>query len=77
MSISHAMNRSSAPVPEGCSSGGGVKERMMGWSVTTLTKIEMIQNEQRMASFWMIGMRATSSVSTASPSASSETIAGA
>jgi hypothetical protein len=25
-------------------------------------KIEMIQNEQRIASFWMIGMRATRSV---------------
>ncbi len=60
-----------------CSSGGGVNDRMIGWSVTTLTKIETIQNEHRMASFWMIGMRATSSVRMASPSASSDTIAGA
>ena len=72
------MKRSSGVRPETCSSaGGGVKERMIGWSVTTLMKIEMIQNEHRMASFQMIGMRATRSVRMARPSARIETIAGA
>ena len=71
------MKRSRIPCAAPSSLGGGVKERMIGCSVTTLTKIEMIQNEQRIASFWMIGMRATSNVRIASPSASSDTIAGA
>jgi len=71
------MKRSRIPWPAASSLGGGVKERMIGCSVTTLTKIEMIQNEQRIASFWMIGMRATRSVRIARPSARSETIAGA
>ena len=72
------MKRSSGVRPETCSSaGGGVKERMIGWSVTTLMKIEMIQNEHRMASFWMIGMRATRRVRMARPSARIDTMAGA
>src|SRR5215470_15918854 len=75
--IIHAMKRSSAPLPDANSRGGGVNARMMGWSVTTDTKMEMIQNEHRMASFWMTGMLATSSVSVARPSASSDTMAGA
>ena len=71
------MKRSRTPCPAVSSLGGGVNDRMIGCSVTTLTKIEMIQNEQRIASFWMIGMRATRSVRMARPSASRETIAGA
>ena len=50
---------------------------MIGCSVTTLTKIDAIQKKHSQASFWIIGMRATSSVRTARPSAINDTIAGA
>jgi hypothetical protein len=34
------------------------RESRIGWSVTTLTKIDKIQKLERTASFWMSGMRA-------------------
>ena len=41
-----------------CVPGGLVAERMIGWSVTTLTKIETIQKLEKMAHFWINGIGA-------------------
>ena len=49
----------------------------MGWRVTTLMKIEMIQNAATKASFCISGMVATAMVRMARPSATIDTIAGA
>src|SRR5262249_60409641 len=56
--------------------GGVVAERMIGCSVTTLTKIEMIQKLEKMAHFWMSGIGAMATTRSAKPSASTEAIAG-
>jgi len=60
------MKRSSAPVRDVLAGGGGVKERIDRVEGHHADEIEMIQKEQRIASFWMIGMRATRRVRIAS-----------
>jgi hypothetical protein len=56
--------------------GGLVADRMIGCSVTTLTRIEKIQKHEKRATFWMIGIGAI--VTRKSPAASfkMDTIAG-
>ena len=56
--------------------GGVVADRMIGWRVTTLTKIETIQKLEKMAHFWMSGIGAIATTSSATPSASTDAIAG-
>src|SRR5262249_58272314 len=56
--------------------GGVVADRMIGCSVTTLTKIEMIQKLEKMAHFWMSGIGAMATTRSAKPSASTDPIAG-
>src|SRR5215468_11099562 len=56
--------------------GGFVADRMIGWSVTTLTKIEMIQKLENTAHFWMSGIGAIATTRSAKPSASTDAMAG-
>src|SRR5438552_15477105 len=51
-------------------------ERMIGWSVTTLTKIEITQKLEKTATFWMSGMGAIATTRIAKPSARIDAIAG-
>ena len=51
-------------------------DRMIGWSVTTLTKIEITQKLENTATFWMSGMGAIATTRIAKPSARIEAIAG-
>src|SRR5262245_30451319 len=60
-----------------CTFGGRTKLRMIGCSVTTLMKIEMIQKADTKASFCISGIVATAMVMIARPSAMIDTIAGA
>ena len=59
-----------------CAPGGVITERMIGWSVTTLTKIEMIQKLENTATFWMRGMGAIATGRMPMPSASTDAMAG-
>src|SRR6059036_2738375 len=56
--------------------GGLITERMIGWSVTTLTKIEITQKLAKTATFWMSGMGAIATTRIAKPSARIDAIAG-
>src|SRR5206468_12826122 len=51
-------------------------ERMIGWSVTTLTKIEITQKLEKTATFWMSGMGAIATTRIAKPSARIDATAG-
>src|SRR2546430_15261501 len=51
-------------------------DRMIGWSVTTLTKIEITQKLENTATFWMSGMGAIATTRIAKPSARIDAIAG-
>src|SRR2546430_15262075 len=51
-------------------------ERMIGCSVTTLTKIEITQKLEKTATFWMSGMGAIATTRIANPSARIDAIAG-
>ena len=59
--------RAPSPSADTCSStpGGVVADRMIGCSVTTLMKIETIQKLEKMAHFWMSGIGAIATTSSA------------
>src|SRR5262245_24613584 len=56
--------------------GGRVADRMIGCSVTTLTRIEKIQKQENSATFWMMGMGAIVTRNRPAASFRIETIAG-
>ena len=51
-------------------------ERMIGWSVTTLTMMDTIQKLEKTAIFWMSGMGAIETSRMPMPSLSTEAMAG-
>ena len=63
-------------VPALCSCGGLTNERITGFRVTTLNRIEMTQKLATKASFCISGMLATAIVRMANPSDKMATIAG-
>src|SRR5438093_7158960 len=75
-STARPTQRAHAGYRRSCTPGGLITERMIGWSVTTLTKVEMTQKLEKTATFWMSGIGAIATTRIAKPSARIDAIAG-
>ena len=75
-STARPTQRADAGYRRSCTPGGLITDRMIGWSVTTLTKMEMTQKLEKTATFWMSGIGAIATIRMAKPSARMDAIAG-